>query len=53
MSNGTFYMHRRGKIRIKILDYFASKKYLVQIQPDIVEYVTDPRLRRKREMVNQ
>ena len=35
-SNGTFHMHGRGKLRIKFLDYSASREYLVQ--PDIVEY---------------
>ena len=29
-------MHGRGKLRIKFLDYSASREYLVQ--PDIVEY---------------
>ena len=29
-------MHGRGKVRIKFLDYSASREYLVQ--PDIVEY---------------
>ena len=36
MSNRTFKRHRRGKLRIKFLDYSASREYLVQ--PDIVEY---------------
>ena len=36
MSNGTFHTHGRGKLRIKFLDYSASREYLVQ--PDIVEY---------------
>ena len=35
-SNGTFHMHGRGKLRIKFLDYSASREYLVQ--PNIVEY---------------
>ena len=38
-SNGTFHMHGRGKLRIKFLDYSASREYLVQ--PDIVEYHYD------------
>ncbi len=29
-------MHGRGKLRIKFLDYFASREYLVQ--PEVVEY---------------
>ena len=29
-------MYRRGKLRIKFLDYSASREYLVQ--PNIVEY---------------
>ncbi len=29
-------MHRKGKLRIKFLDYSASMEYLVQ--PDIVKY---------------
>ncbi len=36
MSNRTFHMHGKGKLRIKFLDYSASREYLVQ--PDIVEY---------------
>ena len=36
MSNGTFHIHERGKLRIKFLDCSASRGYLVQ--PDIVEY---------------
>ena len=35
-SNGTFHTHGRGRLRIKFLDYSASREYLVQ--PDIVEY---------------
>ena len=35
-SNGTFKTHGRGKLRIKFLDYSASREYL--IQPDVVEY---------------
>ena len=35
-SNGTFHMHARGKLRIKFLDYSASREYLVQL--DNVEY---------------
>ncbi len=35
-SNGTFQTHGRGKLRIKFLDYSASREYL--IQPDVVEY---------------
>ena len=34
--NGTFQRNERGNLRIKFLDYSASKEYLVQ--PDIVEY---------------
>ena len=37
-SNGTFKTHDRGKLRIKFLDYSASREY--NIQPDIVEYDT-------------
>ncbi len=40
MSNETFHTHGRGKIRIKFLDYSASREYLVQ--PDIVEYEGTP-----------
>ncbi len=36
VSNGTFHIHGRGKLRIKFLDYSARREYLVQ--PDIVEY---------------
>ena len=36
MSNGTFHVHGRGKLRIKFLDYSTSRKYL--IQQDVVEY---------------
>ncbi len=36
LTNGTMHMHGRGKLRIKCLDYSASREYLVQ--PDIVEY---------------
>ncbi len=35
-SNGTFQTNGRGKLRLKFLDYSASKEYLVQ--PDIMEY---------------
>ena len=35
-SNGTFQTNGRSNLRIKFLDYSASKEYLVQ--PDIVEY---------------
>ena len=35
-SNGTFKTHGRCKLRIKLLDYSASREYLVQ--PDVVEY---------------
>ncbi len=36
MSNGTFYTHGRGKLRIEFLDYSANREYLVQT--DIVDY---------------
>ncbi len=36
MSHGTFHMHGRDELRIKFLDYSASREYLVQ--PYIVEY---------------
>ena len=35
VSNETFHMHRRGKLRIN-LDYSASREYMVQ--PDGVDY---------------
>ena len=36
MSNGTFHMNGRDKLRIEFLNYSASRENMVQ--PDIVEY---------------
>ncbi len=35
-SNGSFQTNGRGKLRLKIFEYTASREYT--IQPDIVEY---------------
>ena len=43
-SNGSFQTNGRGKLRLKFVEYYASREYT--IQPDIVEYdknhITEP-----------